>query len=73
MVRTQFAFGGTNDQFTFAYTLMDGDFDLQCRVESLLPVAAWTRAGLLARESLEPGSRFAGAMTCPTQPGQLRR
>ncbi len=61
--------GGTNDQFQFSYQQRTGDFDLKVRVESLGLSDAWAEAGLMARESLAAGSRFASVMATPTISG----
>ncbi|HKQ40028.1 MAG TPA: lamin tail domain-containing protein [Verrucomicrobiae bacterium] len=61
--------GGTNDQFQFSYQQRSGDFDLKVRIQSLDLSDAWAEAGLMARESLDPGSRFASVMATPTISG----
>jgi hypothetical protein len=53
------------DEFTFKYTEVVGDFDVQVRVEHLDPAARWTKAGIMARESLSEYSRMAFARTTP--------
>src|ERR1051325_4603624 len=45
------------DGFHFAHGFYTGDFDLRVRVESLTPRDNWSKAGLMVRESLDPGSR----------------
>jgi uncharacterized delta-60 repeat protein len=54
--------GGTDiwnpqDGFHFIHQQITGDFDVRVRVESLEPVNRWTKAGLMARESLASDSR----------------
>jgi len=44
------------DQFHFASVAVDGDFDAQVRVEFLEAGHLYTKAGIMARETLEPGS-----------------
>ena len=61
--------GGTNDQFQFNYQNRSGDFDVKVRLDSLSLVDAWSEAGLLAREDLTAGSRFASAMATPSISG----
>lgn len=56
---------GSADEFTFAYEQTTGDFDLKVRVASLTLSDVWAKAGLMARESLTPGSRFAAALATP--------
>jgi len=62
-------FGGTLDNGAFAYQLRTGDFDVRVRIESLDLADAWTEAGLMARESLQAGSRFAAVFATPSLGG----
>jgi hypothetical protein len=48
---------GVKDEFNFVYIEKTGDFDLVARVESLTATHQYTKAGLMAREDLTPGSR----------------
>jgi hypothetical protein len=48
---------GVKDEFNFVYIEKKGDFDIVARVESLTATHQYTKAGLMARESLAPGSR----------------
>lgn len=48
---------GVKDEFHFVYIEKTGDFDLAARVESLTATHLYTKAGLMAREDLTPGSR----------------
>ncbi len=61
--------GGAGDQFTFATETRTGDFDVQVRVAALSPTDVWSKAGLMARETLAPGSRFAAVLATPTMAG----
>jgi len=61
--------GGTNDQFQFSYQTRTGDFDVKVRLDSLSLADAWSEAGLLAREDLNGGSRFASVMATPSISG----
>ncbi len=63
--------GGTADQFNFTYGLVAGDFDLQVRVQALSRVDLWTKAGLVARETLATNSRFAGVLATPASAGSF--
>jgi len=47
---------GTSDQFRFAYQQRTGDFDFAVRVESLTQADLYTKAGIMARESVAPGN-----------------
>lgn len=48
---------GVKDEFNFVYVEITGDFDFAARVESLTATHQYTKAGLMAREELTPGSR----------------
>ncbi|MEA2709427.1 MAG: large repetitive protein, partial [Phycisphaerales bacterium] len=48
---------GTSDSFGFSYRQITGDFDMRVRVAGLTAANAWTKAGLMARESLVANSR----------------
>ena len=60
---------GTNDQFQFSYQLSSGDFDIAVRIASLGLTVDWAQAGLMARESLAPGGRFAASLVTPAMNG----
>jgi glucose/arabinose dehydrogenase/regulation of enolase protein 1 (concanavalin A-like superfamily) len=57
---------GTADQGHFAYQQRTGDFDLSVRIASLTEANLYTKAGLMARESLAPGSRGIFALVFPS-------
>ena len=61
--------GGSADQFNFSYQLRTGDFDVATRLAGLSVADAWAKAGLMARESLTSGSRFAAALATPAMVG----
>ncbi len=61
--------GGTNDQCLLAYVPQTGDFDYKVRLDSLGLADAWSEAGLIVREDLTPGGRFATALATPTISG----
>ncbi len=61
--------GGTADQMQFSYQLRTGNFDVKARIESLDLANLWAKAGLVAREDLTAGSRFAGALATPSLSG----
>jgi regulation of enolase protein 1 (concanavalin A-like superfamily) len=48
---------GTADAFRFVYTTLSGDGSVVANVTSVQYVAAWTKAGVMMRETLAPGSR----------------
>lgn len=61
--------GGTSDQFFFAYQPQAGDFDCAVRVVGVDRADVWSRAGLMIRQSLEPGSPFAAVLASPNLSG----
>jgi hypothetical protein len=63
------ATSGTNDQCALSYQLRTGDFDLQVRLDSLGLADAWSEAGLMAREDLSAGARFASVLATPSISG----
>jgi len=48
--------GGTADQFHFVYQPVTGDIDIRARVASIEAVQPWSKAGVMVRETLAPGS-----------------
>jgi regulation of enolase protein 1 (concanavalin A-like superfamily) len=48
---------GVKDEFNFVYIEKTGDFDFAARIESLTSTHLYTKAGLMARQDLTPGSR----------------
>ncbi len=65
--------GGTSDQFQFVYETIEGDFDFQVRLGSLSPTDTFAKAGLVAREDLSPGGRFAAVLATPAINGCFMR
>ena len=61
--------GGISDQFQFNYQASAGDFDVEVQVQGLSVSDLWAKAGLMARETLNPGSRFAGTFVTPGMAG----
>ncbi|MEI9960371.1 MAG: hypothetical protein WDM76_04340 [Limisphaerales bacterium] len=62
----------------FSYQMRSGNFDVSVRVENLGLSDIFAKAGLMARETLDPGSRFAAttatpAMTVLSLNGAMRR
>ncbi len=62
-------FGGNSDQGNFSYQLFSGDFDVEVRVAGLGLSDIFAKAGLMARETLDPTSRFAVSMATPAMNG----
>jgi len=56
---------GAADAFHFAYRTMTGDGAIVARVQSLEYVDRWTKAGVMIRASLTPGSRHAMMIGSP--------
>jgi len=56
---------GTADEFQFVHRLLTGDGDVVARITGLTNTAPWAKAGLMIRESLAPGSRFALVLMTP--------
>jgi len=48
---------GARDEFQFLYLEQDGDFDMRAQVTSLTFADLYTKAGLMARETLDEGAR----------------
>ncbi|MEO6237629.1 MAG: Ig-like domain-containing protein, partial [Vicinamibacterales bacterium] len=47
---------GTADAFQYVYRTLDGDGSIVARVSAVQNVASWTKAGVMMRSSLNPGS-----------------
>ena len=60
---------GTSDQFTFAYQQVSGNFDYKVRIAGLSLANAWSKAALMARESIAGNSIFAAAVATPSVSG----
>jgi regulation of enolase protein 1 (concanavalin A-like superfamily) len=50
----------TADEFRFAWKQLTGDGTIIARVDSLINTHAWAKAGVMIRETLDPGSTNAG-------------
>ncbi|MFN0068624.1 MAG: lamin tail domain-containing protein [Limisphaerales bacterium] len=61
--------GGAADAFQFGYQTRTGNFDVRVRVAALDPTNPFAKAGLMARETLDAGSRFAAALATPATVG----
>ncbi len=57
---------GTADQFHFAYKTLSGGGSIVAKVENVKNTNAWAKAGVMIRETLEPGSKFAAVYIMPT-------
>jgi len=58
---------GTADEFRYAYTTLNGDGSLVARVVTEDNVNAWTKAGVMMRETLSAGSRHAFMIATPAR------
>ena len=56
---------GTADAFRFVYQTLSGDGSVVARVASVQSVAAWAKAGLMIRQSLDPGAAQASIFVTP--------
>ena len=61
---------GTSDNFRFAYQTLSGDGEIKARIRALPDNAAAARVGVMIRESLTSGSRY--AFLGADGPGMLR-
>jgi hypothetical protein len=58
---------GTADQFHFAYKTLSGPGSIIAKVESVQNTNQWAKAGVMIRETLDPGSAHAMAFVTPGQ------
>ncbi|MHC4331285.1 MAG: hypothetical protein ACYSWW_24535, partial [Planctomycetota bacterium] len=56
---------GTTDEFHFAYKTLTGAGSIVAKVESVQNTNAWAKAGVMIRETLEPGSKNAMIAVTP--------
>jgi hypothetical protein len=56
---------GTADQFRFAHKSLSGNGSIAVRVDSLVRSNEWAKAGVMIRETLEPGSKHAFVAVTP--------
>jgi hypothetical protein len=56
---------GTSDQFQFAYKSLNGDGTIIAKVDSIEDADPWSKAGVMVREGLDPGARFAAVYATP--------
>jgi hypothetical protein len=53
------------DEFRFAFKPLTGNGTMVAKVDSLVNTDPWAKAGVMIRESLEPGARFAAVYATP--------
>jgi len=56
---------GTADEFQYAFKMLTGVGTIQARVLSIDNTDPWAKAGVMIRDTLEPGSKFAGVYITP--------
>ncbi|MCU0916153.1 MAG: discoidin domain-containing protein, partial [Planctomycetes bacterium] len=56
---------GNADQFRFVYRQLSGNGSMTARVDSLIRSDAWSKAGVMIRETLEAGSKHAATVVTP--------
>ena len=54
------------DEFHFAYKILTGPGSIIARIESVEQTDNWAKAGVMIRETLEAGSKFAAVYITPT-------
>ncbi len=54
-----------SDQFRFVYKSLSGNGSITAKVESLTRSDAWSKAGVMIRESLDAGSKHASVVVTP--------
>jgi hypothetical protein len=54
------------DEFHYAYKMLTGVGSIIARVESVENTAGWAKCGVMIRETLDPGSKFAAVYVMPT-------
>ncbi len=64
---------GTSDQFRFAYKSLSGNGSLVARVHSIYNSNAWAKAGVMIRQTTEPGSIHAFMALTPSGRRRQRR
>src|SRR5262249_25913422 len=63
--------GDSADEGFFAYQTVTGNFDFALRLAGVSPSDPWAKAGLMARETLDAGSRHASVLATPGLAGSF--
>jgi hypothetical protein len=58
-----------SDEFHYAYKQLSGVGSIIAKVESVDHTNVWAKAGVMIRETLDPGSKFAAVFITPTNTG----
>jgi regulation of enolase protein 1 (concanavalin A-like superfamily) len=61
------------DQFRYAYKSLSGNGSILVRVDSVVNSNVWAKAGVMIRETLEPGSKHAFMCVTPGSGASLQR
>jgi len=56
---------GTADDFRFVYVQLSGDGSITAQVDSIVNTNVWAKAGVMIRESLAAGSKYAAVYATP--------
>jgi regulation of enolase protein 1 (concanavalin A-like superfamily) len=64
---------GRSDQFTFVHRQISGDATIVTRVATLQSIDAWSKAGVMIRDSLAAGSKHAFVFATPSSGIDFRR
>jgi len=56
---------GTSDEFRYIYKQLSGAGSIIARVESVEDTDPWAKAGVMIRQTLDPGSKFAAVYITP--------
>jgi hypothetical protein len=56
---------GTADEFHYAYQMLSGGGSIEAQVLSVEDTDDWAKAGVMIRDRLEPGSKWAGVYITP--------
>jgi hypothetical protein len=64
---------GTADAFHYVYQTLSGDGTIVARVDSLGNTDPWAKAGVMIRESMDPGSMFADMVVTPGNGAAFQR
>jgi hypothetical protein len=64
---------GNSDEFHFTWKELSGTGSITAKVESLSDTDPWAKAGVMIRDTLEPGSRHAMMVVTPAQGVSFQR
>ena len=65
LMRMLFSTSVTADEFRYVYQPSSGNCSMQARVATQQNTDGWAKAGVMIRESITPGSRFAAVFMTP--------